>query len=312
LVIPARVRSVAAVSDAPAPSVPPGFRAGLAALVGRTNVGKSTLLNALVGRKVSIVTPKPQTTRHVVQGIVHRLEGQVVFVDTPGFFKTRTSKLVDELHGRARSALEGIDVVVHVVDPAREIGAEDQMVADVIQTVTQPRILCLNKSDVRRRPAYAAWLAQADKYAAVVETSGRDHTGLNELLAAVFDRMPEHPPLYPEHEVTNAHRDFQIAELIREQVYLLTNEEVPYRTVIELDSVEQETTKDGRPFLHIKAAVLTPTDRYQRMLIGAGAQMIRAIGTAARKELERQLDQKVFLDLDVLVDKHLETGGQAT
>lgn len=281
------------------------FRAGIAALVGRTNVGKSTLLNALVGRKVSIVTPKPQTTRHTVQGIVHRPEGQIVFVDTPGFFKTRASALVNELHGRARDALEGIDVVVHVVDPSREIGEEDQMVMDALAKVPQPRILCLNKSDLRRRPAAAEWRTKAVDYAAVVETSGRNHTGLEDVLSAVMQRLPVHPPLYPEDQVTNAHRDFQIAELIREQVYLQTGEEVPYRTVIELDSVEPAVTKDGQPFLHIKAAVLTPNDRYQRMLIGVGARMIRGIGTGARQELEERLGQKVFLDLDVLVDKNL-------
>ncbi|MFO1458693.1 MAG: GTPase Era [Verrucomicrobiota bacterium] len=279
------------------------FHAGLVALIGRTNVGKSTLLNALVGRKVSIVTPKPQTTRHPVQGIVHRPGGQVVFVDTPGFFKTRASRLVDELHGRARDALEGIDAVVHVVDPSRDPGAEDQQVCDVLQGVSVPRILCLNKADLCRRPALESWKARAGEYAAVVETSGRTRLGLDALVTELLSRLPEHPPLYPEDQVTNAHRDFEIAELIREQVYLQTGEEVPYRTVIELDSVEPAVTREGQPFLNIKAAILTPNDRYQRMLIGVGARKIRDIGTAARQELESRLGQKVFLDLDVLVDR---------
>ena len=198
----------------------PEFRAGLAALVGRTNAGKSTLLNALVGRKISIVTPKPQTTRHPVQGIVHRPGGQVVLVDTPGFFKTRSSRLVDELHGRARSALEGIDVVVHVVDPSREPGEEELMVLEALQGVLPPRVLCLNKADLRRRPALAAWHARASSYTAVVETSGRTGLGLEPLVAELLKLLPVHPPLYPVDQVTNAHRDFEIAELIREQVYL--------------------------------------------------------------------------------------------
>ena len=287
------------------PSTPP-FRAGLAALIGRTNVGKSTLTNALVGQKIAIVTPKPQTTRHVVHGVVNGPNCQLVLVDTPGFFRTKTSRLVTELHRKAREALEGIDVVVHVVDPAREIGEEDQMVTEVLQRVRQPRVLCLTKLDLRQRPARDAWLARASEYAAVVEVSARAGTGLETLKSALFQLLPEHPPLYPPEDVTNAHRDFQIAELIREQVYLLTGNEVPYRTVIELDAVDEAVTREGQPFLHIKAAVLTPNDRYQRMLIGAGAQMIRAIGTAARRELERKLERKVFLDLDVLVDKHIE------
>ncbi len=288
------------------PETPTPFRAGLAVLIGRTNVGKSTLTNALVGRKITIVSSKPQTTRHVVHGIVHGPHCQLVLVDTPGFFRTRNSRLVSELHRKAREALEGIDVVIHVVDPTREMGEEEQMVSDVLGRVKQPRILCLTKADLRRRPARSAWLAKAGEYAGVVEVSARSGAGLDALKSALFGLLPEHPPLYPPDEITNAHRDFQIAELIREQVYVLTGHEVPYRTAIELDAVEEAISREGKPFLHIKAAVLTPNDRYQRMLIGAGAQMIRAIGTSARRELERFLNRKVFLDLDVLVDKHLE------
>lgn len=281
------------------------FRAGLAVLVGRTNVGKSTLTNALVGQKITIVTPKPQTTRHVVHGIVQDPAFQLVLVDTPGFFRTRTSRLVSELHRKAREALEGIDLVVHVVDPSREIGEEDRMVEEVLRPIRQPRILCLNKSDLSRKTSREAWRARAQHYAGMAEVSARSGAGLPELRNLLAGLLPEHPPLYPPEEVSNMHRDFQIAELIREQVYKLTDQEVPYRTIIELDAVEEAVTNEGKPFLHIKAAVLTPNDRYQRMLIGVGAQMIRAIGTGARRELERTLGRKVFLDLDVLIDKHI-------
>ncbi|HRI15064.1 MAG TPA: GTPase Era [Verrucomicrobiota bacterium] len=286
-------------------SLSPHFRAGLAALIGRTNVGKSTLVNALVGHKVSIVTPKPQTTRHVVHGVVNGPACQLVLVDTPGFFHTKSSKLVTELHRKARAALEGIDVVVHVVDPTREIGAEDEMVVEVLRGVSQPRVLCLNKSDVRAQPARDAWRARGSECAALVEISALKGAGLESLKAALFRLLPEHPPFYSPGEITNSNRDFQVAELIREQVYQLTGQEVPYRTVIELDAITESVTRDGQPFLEIKAAVLTPNDRYQRMLIGTGARMIRQIGTAARLELEKKLGQKVFLDLDVLVDRHV-------
>lgn len=289
--------------DSPPQTKP--FHAGLAVLVGRTNVGKSTLTNALVGKKITIVTPKPQTTRHVVHGIVQDPEFQLVLVDTPGFFKTRTSRLVSELHRKAREALDGIDLIIHVVDPSREIGEEDQMVENVLRPIRQPRILCLNKSDLSRKTSRDAWRSRAQDYAGMVEVSARSGDGLPGLRSLLAGLLPEHPPLYPPEEVSNMHRDFQIAELIREQVYKLTEQEVPYRTVIELDAVEEAVTNDGKPFLHIKAAVLTPNDRYQRMLIGVGAQMIRGIGTGARRELERALDRKVFLDLDVLVDKHI-------
>ena len=145
----------------PSPATPPGFRVGLVAIVGRTNAGKSTLLNRLVGRKISIVTPKPQTTRETLHGVVNRPEGQIVFVDTPGFFQTHASALVDQLHSRAREAAQDLDVLVHLVDPTRAPGPEDAMVSDLVKSVRAPRLLCLGKSDAEIRPHAAYWRAQA-------------------------------------------------------------------------------------------------------------------------------------------------------
>ncbi len=282
------------------------IRAGLVAFVGRTNVGKSSLINALVGAKVSIVTPKPQTTRHPVHGIVAHAGSQIVFVDTPGFFQTHKSRLVDRLHERARAALQGIDAVVHVVDPSRPLGPEDEMVVQALAAVTQPRILCINKADLSRRPHRDAWIARAAGYTATVETSARSGAGLDKLLDLLAPILPEGPALYDPGEVTNVHRDFRVAELIREKVYLLTEAEVPYRTAIELDLIEQRTGRDGRPLIQVKAAILVPAERYKGMLIGAGGRMIRDIGTAARKDLEPLLGCQVFLDLAVLVDPKLD------
>lgn len=287
------------------PETPLGFRAGLAVLVGRTNAGKSTLLNALVGAKVSIVTPKPQTTRQPLQGVVHRPEGQVAFVDTPGFFKTHASRLVERLHERARQALRDIDVVVHVADPTRPIGPEDRMVRKALAGVTQPRLLCLSKADVPERPARDRWLALAADYAEVIEVSALAGTGLDRLLAAAIARLPEGPPLYPPDELTNAHRSFQIAELIREQVYLRTDDEVPYRTDVEVGTVEEVRDARGRTGLRVLASVLAANERYQRMLIGVGAQKIRGIRHAARAELRRRFGCPVDLELDVVVEPGL-------
>src|SRR5258706_9543027 len=160
------------------------LKSGVAVLVGRTNVGKSTLLNALVGTKIAIVTPKPQTTRDTYHGIVNRPEGQIVFVDTPGIFKTQPSKLVANLHHKIRDAIEGIDVIVHVADPTRSLGAEDQRVSELVAQVQHPKaksdetlascpaILVLNKFDLPNRPFYEAWLERAaGKYSSVVEVS---------------------------------------------------------------------------------------------------------------------------------------------
>src|SRR2546425_4436946 len=147
------------------------LKSGFAVLVGRTNVGKSTLLNALVGTKIAIVTPKPQTTRDTYHGIVNRPEGQIVFVDTPGIFKTQPSKLVANLHHKIRDAIEGIDVIVHVADPTRSIGAEDQRVSELVSHVPHPKILVLNKFDLPNRPFYETWLERGPKYSSVVEVS---------------------------------------------------------------------------------------------------------------------------------------------
>ncbi|NQU11993.1 GTPase Era [bacterium] len=285
------------------------FKAGLAVLVGRTNVGKSTLLNALVGTKIAIVTPRPQTTRDTYHGVVHRPAGQIVLVDTPGLFKTAPSRLVRNLHHKVRDALEGIDVMVHVVDPSRSIGTEDQRVTELVARATQPRILCLNKSDLPRRPFQGQWLARAvggagagPGYAAVVNVSALRGDNIERLIDAILERLPVGPPLYPDGQVSNVTNEFWLAELIREKLYLLTRQEVPYTATVTVEQVEDRRGKDGRPLVYIKAAILTTDERHQRMLIGAGGRKVREIGSAARHELEVAMNRKVFLDLSVLVD----------
>jgi GTP-binding protein Era len=283
----------------------PDFRAGLVAFIGRTNVGKSTLLNALVGRKVSIVTPKPQTTRDPVQGVLHRPEGQIVFVDTPGFFKTHKSRLVDQLHQRARRALDGIDVVIHVVDPTREIGEEDEMVKEVLAKVQLPRLLVLSKCDLPDRPERSTWLATASSYDAVFEVSGLAKLELEPFIQAILQRMPFGPPLYPESDVTNTTRQFQITELIREQIYLQMGDEIPYRTQVVLDLITETKDKLGNPELEVNATILAASDRYKAMLIGQGAQRIKQIRQFARRRMKDEFGVPVHLDLEVLVDQEL-------
>jgi GTP-binding protein Era len=283
-------------------SVPDNFKAGLAVLVGRTNVGKSTLLNALVGTKIAIVTPRPQTTRDTYHGIVHRADGQIVFVDTPGIFKTEPHKLVQNLHHRVREALEGIDVVVHVVDPSRSLGPEDQRTIALVEHLTPPRILVLNKLDLPNRPFRDEWLARGPKYAAVVEVSARDTRNIELLIQAILRHLPVGPPQYPDGQVTNVTNEFWLAELIREKLYLQTSQELPYTATVQVEQIEDRHDKAGQALVYVKAAILTTDERHQRMLIGAGGRKVREIGSAARKELEVALNRKVFLDLAVLVD----------
>lgn len=284
-------------------TTPPSFKSGFAVLVGRTNVGKSTLLNALVGTKIAIVTPRPQTTRDTYHGIVHRPEGQIVFVDTPGIFKTQPSRLVQNLHHRVRDALEGIDAVVHVVDPTRAPGPEDKRVTELVEQITQPRILVLNKLDEPNRPFRDYWLERGkDKYVSVVELSALKEKNIHLLINAIYRHLPVGPPQYPDGQVSNVTNEFWIAELIREKIYLLTGQEVPYSASVQVEQVEDRKDKSGQPLLYIKAAILTTDDRHQRMLIGQGGRKIKDIGSATRRELEVAMNRKIFLDLTVLVD----------
>ena len=278
------------------------LKSGFAVLVGRTNVGKSTLLNALVGTKIAIVTPKPQTTRDTYHGIVHRPEGQIVFVDTPGIFKTQPSRLVQNLHHKVRDALEGIDVIVHVVDPTRAIGPEDQRVSDLVDHIVLPKILVLNKLDLSDRYYRDTWLERGPKYTSVVEVSALKGKNIDLIIQAIFRYLPVGPPQYPAGQVTNVTNEFWIAELIREKLYLQTNQEVPYTATVQVEQVEDRKDKQNTPLLYVKASILTTDDRHQRMLIGQGGRKIKEIGSAARKELEVAMNRKVYLDLAVLVD----------
>lgn len=286
-------------------SPPPGFRTGLIALVGRTNVGKSTLMNSLLRSRVSIVSPKPQTTRHAIQGILHRPDAQLVFVDTPGFFQTHRNALVDRLHERARAALEGIDVVLHVVDPSRPVGVEDNMVLDVVAALTIPKVLCLNKADLPHRPFRAPWLERRAAYTALVDVAGITGRGLDTLIETLLPLLPVGEPLYGPGEITNASRDFRIGEVVREKIYLLTEEEVPYRTAVRVTLVEERTLPKGDVILHVEAQVLVAEERYKGMLIGEGGRMIRDLGTAARADLQDILGRRVHLALSVKVDRSL-------
>ena len=280
------------------------LKSGFAVLVGRTNVGKSTLLNALVGTKIAIVTPKPQTTRDTYHGIVTRPGvGQIVFVDTPGFFKTAPHKLVQNLHHRVRDALEGIDVLVHVVDPSRPIGAEDQRVIEMVDRVPKPKILCLNKSDLSERLFRESWLKRGSSYTAVVEVSALKDKGINFLLEAIFRHLPVGAANYPAGQTSNVTNEFWVGELIREKIYLQTSQELPYTASVQVETIEDRKDRSGQPLVYIKAAILTTDDRYKGMLVGAGGRKIKNIGSAARKELEVAMNRKVFLDLAVLVDE---------
>lgn len=274
-------------------------KSGIIALVGRSNVGKSTLLNSLVGSKVAITTPKPQTTRHLIQGVVNDERGQLVFVDTPGLFKRVPDQLTAKLNERVREALEGVDCLVYVIDPTRHVGEEEKLIHGLVLKSRLPKVLVINKSDLRPefKEEYLAWAEEFDQ---VVELSALKNKGLPLLVNALFELVPTGAPLYPPDRITDLENKFWLAELIREKAFLKTHQEVPFGINVEVESVEQR----DNGLLYINAAIVTRDPRHKRMIIGHGGSKIKDIGAAVRKELELVTGQKVFLELAVQVDEH--------
>lgn len=278
------------------------MKAGMVTLAGRSNVGKSTLLNALVGTKIAITSPKPQTTRDVIRGILNDPRGQIVFIDTPGVFETDRSALTQQLNQVARKALSDIDAIVYVVDPTRAIGTEEHRVHSAMRNSSAKKILVYNKSDLsaRERPYRDQYhdlvLGAGDAtVVAEIDVSGLKRRNLNRLVDALFAILPEGERLYEEGRVADVPQKFWVAELIREKVFLRMQQEIPYSVAVEVDEIVPR--KDGT--LYILARIMTTHDRYRKMLIGAGGQRIKEIGSLTRKELETAMNRKVFLDLTV-------------
>lgn len=275
------------------------MKSGFVMLAGRSNVGKSTLLNALIGTKVAIVTPKPQTTRHPVRGILHDPRGQLVFVDTPGVFLGKKDRLSKRLNEFVRETLEGVDAIVYVTDPTRAIGPEEEYVQSLLRITHIPIILVINKIDAKKDDKTMQAFRDTDvNQAKTIEMSALKRKNLNRLVDSLFDLMPEGPAHYPEMQLTDIGHNQWLEELIREKIFLALEQELPYTIKVSID--EFEVRDDGSRF--IKADVWTTEERYKRMIIGTKASMIKKISMAARKELEQVTNAKVFLELDVKVD----------
>jgi GTP-binding protein Era len=273
------------------------MKRGFVALVGRPNAGKSTLLNRLVGEKLAIVSDKPQTTRTRIAGVRHFPEGEVVFIDTPGIHRP-LHRLNVRMVDAALDTLREADVVVAVVDASEPSGAGDRFLMDLIRQVRVPRVLALNKVDRVDKPALLPRMAAYDRevgFAAIVPLSALTGENVDRLQRELLHLLPEGEPLYPDDYLTDQPERFFVAELVREQVLRQTRDELPFSTAVVVDRFEEG------PTLRLYGTILVERDSQKPILIGRGGATIKAIGTAAREELERFFQTKVYLDLRVKV-----------
>ena len=276
-------------------------RAGTAVVVGRPNVGKSTLVNALVGQKVAIVTPRPQTTRTRIIGIRTLPEAQLVLVDTPGLHQAR-SLLNRRMVDLARSSLAEADVAVLVIDASAKLTRGDREIAEGLAATKAPTVVVLNKIDLIAKskllPLMAA-LAEIVPGVDLVPASAKTGAELSTVLDLVVSKLPEGPRLYPEDDFTTETERSLVQELVREQIFLATRDEVPYGVAVMLDEF---TEKPEKGLTVVKATILVDREAHKPIVLGAKGERIKAIGTTARKEIEALLGTKVFLELFVRVE----------
>ena len=282
-------------------SDPPSFKSGYVAIVGRPNAGKSTLVNALVESKVSIVTPVPQTTRNRILGILHRPDAQVIFMDTPGVHKP-LSRLNEQMMNYVRQALADRDLAVLIVDAAEKYGKGDEFVINLLNEYSPRAILALNKVDRVHKPDLLPLMDRYSKlygFEEIFPISALHGEGLPQLLAAIVARLPEGPEYFPSDEYTDQPERFLAAEIIREKVIRHTKHEMPYVTAVLIDGLEE-----GTLMTRIHATIVVEKDSQKPIVIGAGGARLKEIGTEARLELEKLLPPRVYLELHVKVQPH--------
>jgi GTP-binding protein Era len=276
----------------------PVHRTGLVAIVGRPNVGKSTLLNHLVGQKISITSRKPQTTRQRITGILTKPEGQLVFVDTPGFQTEHRSALTKAMNRTVRRALEEVDVVLWVVEATRFDERDQAMLKLLPQKV--PVVLAINKIDRLREKSsllpFTQRMSESHPFAAIVPIAAEKDQQLSDLVTAILELLPEGEHMYDEEEVTTLSERFLAAELVREKLFRLLGDELPYAAAVEVETFE--TSADLR---RVRVAILVDKAGQKAIIIGKNGEKLKKVGTQARKDMERLFGGKVFLETWVRV-----------
>jgi GTPase len=276
-------------------------RAGFVALAGRPNAGKSTLVNQIVGGKVAIVSDKPQTTRREIRGVATGHDWQLVLVDLPGVQRPRDA-LTERMQRQVERGLADADAALFVLNGEQAIGPGDRFIAEALKRSGVPTVTVLNKVDRLDRPRTVRALSDAAELGVPGELfpiSARSGAGVGPVVEELVALVPEGPFMYPPDERSDQSLELQVAELVREQVLLRTREEVPHSVEVEIDELEER--EDG--LLIVRARVWAETESQKGILVGAGGRMVRAVGTAARKEIERLLDRRVHLELNVRVRK---------
>ncbi len=276
------------------------MKSGTVALLGRPNAGKSTLLNAIIGSKVSITSPKPQTTQFSVQAVYEDQRGQIIFTDTPGIFAKTDNPKASEINLTAEHSLkEGVDVVVYIVDKTRERGVEENKVLGIVRKANVPKILVINKIDKRHPDFIEQYKFMEDEFDATIELSARTRINLNVLTDTIFEFLKEGEKIVETESmatpVLNMSSKLFIEEMIREKAFLRLRREVPYNISVVVDSIVEKPQKN---MTVIKARILTLA-RYKKMIIGSGGAKIKEIGSMTRQELELATNRKIFLDLKV-------------
>lgn len=278
-----------------------GFRSGFVAIVGRPNVGKSTLMNSMVGEKISIISDKPQTTRNRIQCVLTRANYQIIFIDTPGLHKPK-NKLGEYMVQVAKGALEEVDVVLFMVDIWEGIGGGDRFIAEELKKVETPVILVANKVDkvesVENAEKMAQELCQEGGFDEVILVSALNGTNLDKLENTIVSYLPEGPKYYPDDMVTDQPERFVVAELIREKALELLEEEVPHGIGVEVTAFKEREDKN---IIDIYATIYCEKKSHKGIVIGKGGSMLREIGSRARRDIERLLGVHVYLELWVKV-----------
>jgi GTP-binding protein Era len=279
------------------------FKSGYVAIVGAPNAGKSTLLNRMLGEKISITSKKPQTTRNRILGVVHRPESQIIFIDTPGIFKAKDTlnmRIVDT----ALSAIGDADIILFVLDVANPDPTSEYFLVKRLQSQNRPVLLALNKIDLIEKADLLAMIKKWStdfRFDVIVPVSATEGTQINELTEAMENFLPIGPPYFPEDALTDLPERFIAAEMIRESIFRLTGEEIPYATAVMVDSFKEE--KNGK-LVKIEATIHLERDSQKGIIIGKEGSKLKRIGTESRKKIEQMLDTKVFLKLFVRVQKN--------